>query len=175
MKINARSGINLLVAITIMVLPLLSPENTPAGVDAVTQATSGFWPSSYAKIWGEQKDANLLLLRTFRNEVLNNTEAGREITHRLYDNSLELSLLLVLNPSLTWQAKQVADELLPGIETLLYTGEAIISQQAVEDLVSLLDQFAAQASPKLKGDLGHIREVLCTGTILDELHIIVIK
>ena len=64
---------------------------------------------------------------------------------------------------------------MPGIETLLYTGEATIRQQAVEDMVSLLDLFAAKASPKLKGDLGHIREVLCTGTIMDELHIIVIK
>ena len=181
MKSNTHSKINRLAAAAIIVLSLScfagasAPGNTYAGVDAVTQATASFWPQSYAKIWGEKKDANLLLLRTFRTEVLNNTETGRDITHLLYDNSLELSLLLVLNPKMARQAKTVADELMPGIEALLYTGEATIKQQAVEDMVSLLDLFAAKASSKLQGDLGQIKEVLCRGTIMDELHIIVIK
>ena len=108
-------------------------------------------------------------------EVLNSTAAGREITHRLYDNSLELSLLLVLNPVLARQAREVADELLPSIETRLYTGEAAIRQQAVEDMVALLDLFAARASPRLKGDLGYIREALCAGAIMDALQVIVIE
>ena len=179
MKINTHSKIIRLAAVAIIVLSLScfagAPGNTYAGVDAVTQATASFWPQSYAKIWGEKKNANLLILRTFRNEVLNNTEAGREVTHLLYDNSLELSLLLVLNPKLSQQAKAVADELLPGIEALLYNGEAVISQKAVEDMVSLLDQFAAKGSPKLQKDLRHIREILCAGALLDELQVTVIK
>jgi hypothetical protein len=149
--------------------------NTYAGVDAVTQATVTFWPQSYAKLWGEQKDANLLLLRTFRSEGLNNTEAGREITHLLYDNSMELSLLLVLNPKISQQAKEVADELLPGIDTLLCTGAATIRQQAIDDMVSLLDAFAAKASPKLKAALGQAKEILCAGALMEDLNITVIK
>jgi hypothetical protein len=179
MKINTHFNITRLVAAAIIVWSLFcfagTPGNTYAGVDAVTQATATFWPQSYAKIWGEKKNANLLILRTFRNEVLNNTEAGREVTHLLYDNSLELSLLLVLNPKLSQQAKAVADELLPGIEALLYNGEAVISQKAVEDMVSLLDQFAAKGSPKLQKDLRHIREILCAGALLDELQVSIIK
>lgn len=179
MKINIDFKIIRLAAGAIMILSLIcfsgTLGNTYAGVDAVTQATATFWPQSYAKIWGKKKDDSLLLLRTFRTEILNNTEAGREITHLLYDNSLELSLLLVLNPSLAQQAKAVADELLPGIETLLYTGEATIQQQAIEDMVALLDQFAAKASPKLKGDLWQIKEILCAGALLDELKVIVTK
>ncbi|MCX5901975.1 MAG: hypothetical protein NTV89_00565 [Proteobacteria bacterium] len=179
MKSNTHFKINRLIAAAIIVLSLScfagAPGNTYAGVDAVTQATATFWPQSYAKIWGEKKDANLSLLRTFRNEVLNNTEAGREITHLLYDNSLELSLLLVLNPKLAQQAKKVADEILPGIKALLCNGEATIRQQAVEDMVALLDQFAAKASPKLKGDLGQIKEILCAGALMDELNVTVIK
>jgi hypothetical protein len=64
---------------------------------------------------------------------------------------------------------------MPGIEALLYTGEATIKQQAVEDMVSLLDLFADKASPKLKGDLGYIREALCAGAIMDALQVIVIE
>jgi hypothetical protein len=181
MKSNTYFKISRLIAAAITVLSLScfagasAPGNTYAGVDAVTQATNSFWPQSYAKLWEEKKDANLLLLRTFRTGVLNNTEAGREVTHLLYDNSLELSLLLVLNPKLARQAKTVADELMPGIEALLYTGEATIKQQAVEDMVSLLDLFADKASPKLKGDLGYIREALCAGAIMDALQVIVIE
>ncbi len=59
MKSTVRYRIILLALMTIMVSPLLSPLHTQAGVDAVTQATASFWPQSYAKIWGEQKDANL--------------------------------------------------------------------------------------------------------------------
>ena len=181
MKINTHFKINRLIAAAIIVLSLScfanagAPANTYAGVDAVTQATNSFWPQSYAKLWEEKKDANLLLLRTFRTGVLNNTEAGREVTHLLYDNSLELSLLLVLNPKLARQAKTVADELMPGIEALLYTGEATIKQQAVEDMVSLLDLFADKASPKLQRDLGQIKEILCAGALMDELQVSIIK
>jgi hypothetical protein len=179
MKSNTHSKIIRLVVITIIVLSLScfagAPGNTYAGADAVTQATASFWPQSYAKIWGEKKDANLSLFRTFRTEVLNNTETGREVTHLLYDNSLELSLILVLNPKLSRQAKKVADELLPGIEALLYTGEATIKQQAIEDMASLLDEFSAKASSKLQADLGQIKEILCAGALLDELRVIVIK
>ena len=181
MKSNPHSKINRLVAVAIIILSLFcfagtgAPGNTYAGVDAVTQATATFWPQSYAKIWGEKKDANLLLLRTLRTEVLNNTEAGREITHLLYDNSLELSLLLVLNPKLARQAKAVADELLPSVEARLYTGEATVRQQGVEDMVSLLDQFAAKGSPKLQKDFRHIGEILCAGALMDELKVSVIK
>jgi hypothetical protein len=179
MKSNMHFKIIRLAAAAIIILSVCffagATGNTYAGVDAVTQATASFWPQSYAKIWAEQKDANLLLLRTFRTEVLNNTETGREVTHLLYDNSLELSLLLVLNPVLAQQAKAIADEILPGIEALLYTGEAAIRQQAVEDMVSLLDQFAVKGSPKLKGDLGQIREIMCAGALLNELQFTVIK
>jgi hypothetical protein len=176
MKSKARYRINLLVALTIMVSPLCCFAGVPqSGVDAVTQATTSFWSLSYAKLWGVQKDANLLLLRTFREEVLNSTEAGRQITHRLYDNSMELSLLLVVNPALARQARELADELLTSVELRLYTGEAVIRQQAVQDMAALLDQFATKASPKLQGDLGYIREALCAGALLDELNVTVIK
>ena len=179
MKNNPYSKINRLAAVAIFVLSLcffaVAPGNIYAGADAVTQATVTFWPQSYAKLWGEQKDANLLLLRTFREEVLNSTAAGREITHRLYDNSLELSLLLALNPVLARQAREVADELLPSVETRLYTGEAAIRQQAVEDMIALLDQFAVKGSPRLKGDLRYIRDALCAGAIMDALQVIVIE
>jgi hypothetical protein len=174
-KSIVRYRIILLALMTSMATLLLSPLHTQAGVDAVTQATVTFWPQSYAKLWGEQREANLQLLRTFREEVLNATDAGREITRRLYDNSLELSLLLVLNPALSQQAKKIADELLPAVETRLCTGKAVITRQAVNEMLALLDAFAAKASPKLQKDLGHIKDILCAGAIMDELQVVVIK
>ena len=176
MKSSARyTGI--LPAVTaIMVCLLLSPVNTRAGADAVTQANVSFWPQSYAGIWGAQKDANVRLLRVFREEVLNSTDTGMEITRRLYDNSLELSLLLVMNQELSRQAKAVADELLPAAEErLCSTGRAAITRQTVTDMLALLDAFAAKASPRLQADLGYIAEALCTGAILDALQVTVIE
>lgn len=134
-----------------------------------------FWPMAYDKMWNTKKNENLLLLRVFRDEVLLNTDVGREYTFLLYDNSLEIAILLLQEPSLTTQTREVIDELLMSVESLLYNDEMEISQDTIDNFVTLLDQFETKASPKLKTALNKVRRDIYKGELLKQLEISIIE
>jgi hypothetical protein len=130
-----------------------------------------FWPIAYNKMWGTKKNENLLLLRVFRDEILRNTVVGRECIFLLYDNSLEIATLLLKEPSLTLKTREVVDELLMSVESLLYNDEMEISQDTIDNFVTLLDQFETKASPKLKTTINKVRREIYKGKILKQLEI----
>ena len=129
------------------------------------------WPMAYDKMWTTKKNENLLLLRVFRDEVLLNTDVGREYTFLLYDNSLEIAILLLQEPSLTTHTREVIDELLMSVESLLYNDEMETSQDTLDNFVSLLEQFESKASPKLKTAINKVRREIYKGEILKQLEI----
>jgi hypothetical protein len=124
---------------------------------------------AYDKMWGAGKDENLLLLRLFRDEILLNTEFGREYVFMLYNNSLEIVTLLLQEPSLTMQTKEVIDELLIGIESLLYADEIQTSQDTIDNVVSLLNNFKSYASPKLKTAIKKLKKDINEGEVFKRL------
>ena len=130
-----------------------------------------FWPIAYNKMWGTKKNENLLLLRVFRDEILRNTVVGRECIFLLYDNSLEIATLLLKEPSLTLKTREVIDELLLSVESLLHNDEMEISQDTIDNFVTLLDQFETKASPKLKTTINKVRREIDKGKILKQLEI----
>jgi hypothetical protein len=82
---------------------------------------------------GARKDENLPLLRAFRDNVLANNDAGINYISMLYSNSLEILTILIHDPSLTAEAKEVADEMLPGIRSLLNGGEMVMTKKQLAD------------------------------------------
>jgi hypothetical protein len=120
-------------------------------------------------MWDEKQYENLLLLRLFRDEILLNTRVGREYVFALYDNSLEIALLLLQEPSLTSHASIVANELLMAAESLFYNEEMEISQDTIDNLLSLLDHFESKASPKLKTVIKKVREDINMGEVFKQL------
>jgi hypothetical protein len=145
-----------------------SSTSTVSSSSTTTSARS-LWPMSYDKMWDVRKDENLLLLRVFRDEMLLNTEVGREYVYMLYDNSLEIALLLLKEPSLTTQTKEVIDKLLLGVESLLYNDEIAIRQETIDNLVSLLDGFESKASPKLRAAIRKAKRGIQRGEIFEQL------
>jgi hypothetical protein len=117
---------------------------------STTTSVSSLWPIAYDKMWGAGKKEKLLLLRTFRDEILLHTEIGRKYIFLLYDNSLEIAVLLLQEPLLAAQTIDFTDDILRSIELLLYNDELEIDQDTMDDFVSLLDNFESKASPKLK-------------------------
>jgi len=126
---------------------------------------------AYDKIWGEKKDENLLLMRVFRDEIMLNTEVGRGYVFMLYDNSLEIAILLLQEPSLTSKTREVIDELLMSVESLLYHDEMKISQDTIENFVSLLNDFEANASPKLKTAISKLKKDINKREVVEQLGI----
>ena len=136
---------------------------------STTTSMRSLWPMSYDKMWDVRKDENLLLLRVFRDEILLNTEAGREYVYMLYDNSLEIAILLLKEPSLTIQTKEVIDELLLGVESLLYNDEIEISKDTIDSFVSLLDNFESKASPRLRTAIRKAKRGIERGELFEQL------
>jgi len=146
---------------------------TSSTSSSTTTSLSLLWPTAYDKMWGVKKDENLLLLRAFRDESLLNTEVGRAYIFMLYDNSLEIAVLLLLEPSLAEQTKEVINELLMSVESLRYHDEIEITQDTLDNLLSLLDQFEAKASPKLKTTIKRVKGDITTRERFEQLGIII--
>ena len=120
------------------------------------------WPMAYDKMWGERKGENLSLLRAFRDEVLSESEIGREYIFMLYNNSLEILILLITNPSLTEETKEVIDELLPGIQSLLEGRKTSKKKKAVIDTL-LLGKQSLRKSKKIspsEAKIAHMESLL---------------
>jgi len=158
------------------------------------------WPMAYEKMWGEKKGENLSLLRSFRDGVLADSELGREYISMLYNNSLEILILLIRDPSLTKETKEVIDELLPGIKFLLEgrkiskKKKAVIdkllpgkqslrkskkisfSEKKIAHIESLLKHFNKKAfSPQLKRAIKKVRRDLSKGILFKQLGVTVKK
>ena len=127
------------------------------------------WPMAYDKMWGEKKGENLSLLRAFRDEVLSESEMGREYIFMLYNNSLEILILLIMDPSLTKETKEVIDELLPGIQSLLEGKKMILSRETKAHMEVLLNRLEKRAvSRRLKKALKKVRKDLRKGKIFKQ-------
>ena len=110
-----------------------------------------------------------LLLHQFSYEVLINTEPGRDYVFLLYDNSLEIAILLFLDPSSTKLAAEVTNEILHGVESLLYNDEITISRKTINDFESLLNQLETKASPWLKTVIKNVKKDIRREVIFKQL------
>ena len=156
----------------------MSPSSTTSlnpTSSTTTISASQLWPLLYDEMWGNRKDRNLLLLRAFRDEILVNTEVGREYIFMLYGNSLEIVILLLQEPSLTSQTKGVIDELLISVESLLYNDEIEISQDTIKNFESLLDQFEGKASPELRTAIKKLKRDIRKERTFKQLGISIVK
>ena len=157
---------------------------------------SPLWPMAYDKMWGARKRENLSHLRSFRDRVLAESKAGRKYTSMLYSNSMEILTLLTLNPSLTKETKEVIDELLPGIQSLLEDEKTLkkkkavidkllpgkqslrkskkisLSKEQIANIESLAKHFDKKASsPKLKRAIRRVRRDLRKGILFKQFDI----
>lgn len=151
------------------------PPPTTSTSSSTTTSISLLWPMAYEGMWGEKKNEKLVLMRVFRDEVLFNTDIGREYIFTLYDNSLEIVLLLILEPSLTVKTAEVLNELIPSIESLLYSDAMGVSRNTIGNVISLLDQFEAKGSPKLRVAINKFKEDITRGEIFEKLEFIEIN
>jgi len=133
---------------------------------------SPLWPMAYDKMWRAKKRENLSLLRSFRDGVLAESEVGREYIFMLYNNSLEILILLIQDPSLTKETKEVIDELLPGIQSLLEGKKISLSEEKTDHLESLFKHFDKKTfNPQLKRAIKKVRRDLSEGILFKQLGI----
>lgn len=136
-----------------------------------TVIVSPLWSMAYDEMWGANKNERLYPLRVFRDEVLTENAVGRDYIFMLYNNSLEILILLLQDPSLTNETKKVIDELLPGIQPIIEGKNMTISKQAGSDIYNLLSRFETKASPGLKRTIKQVRNDIREGRIFEQLKI----
>lgn len=134
---------------------------------------SPLWPMAYDEMWGAKKGENLFLLRTFRDGVLADNEVGRDYIFMLYTNSLEILILFIQNPPLIQEIKEMIDELLPEIQSILNGGKMTLSKRQLADIESFLTKFETKASPELKTAIRKVKKDLNRGEVLKQLGIII--
>ena len=126
-------------------------------------------------MWDTRKEEHLHFLRAFRDNVLADSEAGRDYIFMLYNNSLEILIFLIQNPLITEETTGVIDELLPGIQLLLDGGEMSLSKKQLTGVESLLSKFEIKASPKLRAAIKKVKKDISEGNVLKQLGISVIE
>jgi hypothetical protein len=91
----------------------------------------------------------------------------------LYNHSEEVDFLLEKNPNLSVYTAEVMGKLEPEATALLNGEEITISKELVGDIVTLLDEFEAEASPGLKGTIKRAKRMVRRETIFKLLGITV--
>ena len=147
-------------------------ENSLATVEVIV---SPRWPMVYDKMWSAKKGEHLFLLRSFRDEVLAENEVGRDYIFMFYNNSLEILNLLLQNPLLTDETKEIIDGLLPGIKTLLKGETTSLSEEQVARIELLFNHFEPKASPQLKKVIEKVIKDLREGILFKQFGITVHK
>ena len=149
--------------------------NTTTSIDPIPSSTttsaSQLWPLLYDKMWGNKKEVNLVLLRAFRDEILLHTEIGRNYTVTLYNNSLEIVILLLQEPSLAAQTKEVINEFLISVESLFYNDRMEIRRDTIVKFQSLLDHAETKASPELKAAIKKLKKDIREEKVFTQLGI----
>ncbi|MCK5186792.1 MAG: hypothetical protein KAR43_06610, partial [Deltaproteobacteria bacterium] len=85
--------------------------------------------------------------------------------------SFEIVMLLLQDTSLLIQTRELLDEFLLNIESLLYNNEIEIRQHTIDSLKSLLNQFKSKASPKLKTIINKVERDIDKREIFEQLGI----
>jgi hypothetical protein len=114
-----------------------------------------------------QRDIERLqTLRAFRDEVLCTSTLGKTYTDLYYQYAPEISLMMLSDEGLRLEAAEVLGNLLPEIEAIMIDGEGTISAEVIAEVESLLDNFAANASPELKSVIKIVKADVERGKIV---------
>jgi hypothetical protein len=145
------------------------------GADTTVSAefSTLFWPMAYDKMWGDNKNDNLKLLRSFRDGVMADSAVVRDHLLTLYSNSLEVLLILIQDPALLVATKEFVDELLPGLQSLLDSGATHMSRKQISHLETLLARFENKSSPQLQAGIRKVKRDIETRELFEELGIVV--
>ena len=139
-----------------------------------TCVAESFWPALYGEMWGVDREKNLSTLRSLRDNVLSQSEMGREYIYAIYSNSLETAALLVNNPSLLIKTREVISGLMPEIQCLLEGNkEMSLSQDQLDAMERLLDEYITKASPNLRTEIMKVKRDINEGNIFNKLGIVI--
>ena len=110
-------------------------------------------------------------LRDFRDTILLKSRAGRGYVRLFYRHSLELTSILLKNPDITFQAREVLSSIFPHIKSSIETKEMHITPTMMHRIESLLDAINTAASFELKVTILRLKQDLSQHKMFEKLGI----
>jgi hypothetical protein len=104
------------------------------------------WPELYTQLFDAPSD--ITLMRQYRDKVLSRTKKGRIYKKLLYKHSDEAIGVLLSNPELVLQAKNIINTNTDAVSEILDGYEGIIYN--TEEIAAFLDAYAREAPFRLK-------------------------
>jgi hypothetical protein len=96
----------------------------------------------------------------FRNEVLERTAAGRELTQIYYQFSDEAVRIALTNPGLLDQTRRLLMEFAPVLRKLVEFGEAEVGRDDFAAADQLLNAYAAEGSDALREAVARVQKLI---------------
>ena len=132
------------------------------------QGGDGACPSSL--VLGENSNENETL-RAFRDTVLRTTPAGAALVTNYYHFAPELVSILIKNPLLRQQVKELLFELQPSLRSAIQDGRLNIALGTQKKIGAMCTALAQKASPELSAFIKQAQHVFITGRLFQELKI----
>jgi len=105
------------------------------------------WGRAYSLLFDPTSD-QLEMMRAYRDEILSKTAKGRKYKNLLYNNSEEALEVLLENPGLIAQAKDLIAANRGALANVLKGSKGIIHN--TDEIVAFLDAYANEAPPALE-------------------------
>jgi hypothetical protein len=109
------------------------------------------------------------LLRSFRDQVLEQNRRGGELSNLYYQHTGELAVIIMGDRELYKEVMDVALQVLPALESALQGSEIIIEKDLENKISQLCERIARKASPDLKEAVEKIINDFNNGQLLREL------
>ena len=111
------------------------------------------------------------LLRSFRDQVLEQNSRGAELSNLYYQHTGELAVIIMGDRELYKEVMDVALQILPAVESAMQGSEFTIEKDMQGRINQLCLKIAQKASPDLRESVEKIREEFNNGQLLRELGI----
>ena len=113
----------------------------------------------------------LSLVRQYRDTLLRKTPTGRAYVKLFYRHALEVTAILAKNSSITAEAKNILNTMLPEVDAAVQGKAVTISQAQSDGIISVLNAIENEASPDLKRSIQRIKRDLRQKSVLGKMGI----
>jgi hypothetical protein len=110
-------------------------------------------------------------LYQFRDEVMTQSPKGQRYIRLYYKHAWEGTWLLLGDPRLRMQARDMLVRVLPALQAIVVGEPAKITPADLADIEGLLEAIAVKAGPRLRANLRAIQEGLRQGATLEQIGI----
>ena len=158
--------------LNIVMTPVGGATTTVPGGDGTTTTTAivpgGSTTTTTAKkcplrkALGEGSEAELEALRIFRDKRLNQSAEGAQLVSIYYRHATELTTMFEKRPEISDQVRKLVLELLPQLGG---QKKLVLSNDMKQQILGLIDELRADASPGLKKSLRQVRKAIEKGEL----------